>query len=69
MYWIPDPEHPVTKVCSKCGEEKHLMEFCLRYKTGRRVAACNACECAHPERRRGVHAAVVPSPAASRRRR
>ena len=38
MYWIPDPEHPVTKVCSRCGEEKHLMEFYLNYQEGRRRA-------------------------------
>ena len=43
MYWIPDPEHPLTKVCSKCGEEKHLMEFYLDYQEGRRRPDCKAC--------------------------
>ena len=43
MYWIPDPEHPLTKVCSKCREEKHLMEFHVRYSSGRRRADCKAC--------------------------
>jgi len=43
MYWAYDPDHPVTKVCSKCKQEKHLMEFYLRYKSGRRMAVCKAC--------------------------
>ena len=42
-YWTPDPEHPTTKVCSKCGVEKSLAEFYLRRKTGRRLAECRAC--------------------------
>ena len=43
VYWTPDPEHPVTKVCSKCGREKHLMEFYLDYQRGRRRPDCKAC--------------------------
>ena len=47
MHWPYDPEHPVTKVCSKCSEEKHLMEFYLDYRKGRRLAQCKACVCAY----------------------
>ena len=43
VYWTPDPEHPVTKVCTKCGREKHLMEFYLDYQRGRRRPDCKAC--------------------------
>ena len=43
MHWTPDPDHPLTKVCSKCGREKHLMEFHLNYQTGRRRPDCKAC--------------------------
>ena len=50
MHWTPDPEHPLTKVCSKCGQEKHLMEFYLDYETGRRRPDCKACKRAHQRR-------------------
>ena len=43
VYWTPDPEHPLTKVCTKCGTEKHLMEFYLDYQQGRRRPDCKAC--------------------------
>jgi len=43
MYWPYDPEHPVTKVCTRCGVERHLMEFYLRRKRGRREARCKEC--------------------------
>ncbi len=43
VYWTPDPAHPVEKECSKCGVEKHLMEFYLRYENGRRLARCKVC--------------------------
>ena len=43
MQWKPDPDHPVTKVCSKCGQEKGFMEFHLRRKVGRRRPDCKAC--------------------------
>jgi len=43
MYWTPDPDHPVTKACTKCGQEKHLMEFYLKYSEGRRRPDCKAC--------------------------
>ena len=43
MEWTPDPDHPLTKVCTKCGREKHLMEFYLDYRTGRRRADCKEC--------------------------
>ncbi len=35
--------HALTKVCTKCGEEKHLMEFYLDYRKGRRLAQCKEC--------------------------
>ena len=43
MYWIPDPEQPLTRVCTRCSEEKHLMEFYLRFDRGRRRRDCKAC--------------------------
>ncbi len=43
VYWAPEADHPLEKVCSKCGAEKHLMEFYLRYKLGRRRPDCRAC--------------------------
>jgi hypothetical protein len=43
VYWTPDPEHPTTKVCSVCGQEKHFPEFYLSYQTGRTTAACRVC--------------------------
>ena len=43
MHWPYDPEHPVTKVCAKCSEEKHLMEFYLDYGKGRRLCQCKEC--------------------------
>ena len=43
LYWEPDPNHPRSKVCSKCGEEKPLPEFYLKRRLGRRVAECKAC--------------------------
>ena len=36
-------EPPLTRVCRKCGIEKPLGEFRLRYSTGRRYCACRAC--------------------------
>ena len=50
MHWIPDPDHPLTKVCTKCGQEKHLMEFHLDYQTGRRRPDCKACRRAQHRR-------------------
>ena len=34
----------LTKVCTKCGREKHWMEFYLDYRTGRRATQCKACK-------------------------
>ncbi|MFC1806484.1 hypothetical protein ACFL09_05840 [Planctomycetota bacterium] len=56
MEWTPDPDHPLTKVCTKCGEEKHLMEFYLRYDTGRRRRDCKACCRARGRRYSAAHA-------------
>ena len=56
MHWIPDPDHPVTKVCVKCGVEKHLMEFHLRRDTGRRRNDCKACRNAASRRYAAEHA-------------
>ena len=50
MYWTTDPEHPLTKVCSKCKVEKHLMEFYLQYEVGTRRPDCKACKRAHTRR-------------------
>jgi len=50
MYWPYDPEHPLTKVCTKCGQEKHLMEFHLNYQTGKRRPDCKACRRAQGRR-------------------
>jgi len=36
--------HRLTKVCTKCGREKHWMEFHLDYRRGRRYATCKACK-------------------------
>ena len=36
MHWIPDPDRLLTRVCSKCGEEKHLMEFHVQNEVGKR---------------------------------
>ncbi|MFC1806173.1 hypothetical protein ACFL09_04245 [Planctomycetota bacterium] len=52
MHWIPDPDHPLTKVCTTCGQEKHLMEFHLRYETGTRRRQCKDCCRARDRRRR-----------------
>jgi hypothetical protein len=43
MYWPHDPAHPVTKVCTRCGEEKPFPLFPLRYDSGRRRNVCRAC--------------------------
>ena len=50
-YWPADPEHPTTRVCTKCGAEKHKMEFYLIYKTGRRTGDCRVCRRAQMRRR------------------
>jgi len=57
MYWTPDPLHPVDKVCSRCGIEKHLMDFHLRYETGKRRAMCKECRRAQSRRYYRDHAA------------
>jgi hypothetical protein len=56
MEWAHDPDHPLTRVCTKCGEEKHLMEFHLRYETGRRRSQCKACRCAYSRQHYAEHA-------------
>ncbi len=48
---------PLTKVCSKCGQEKHLMEFYLDYGRGRRQAQCKACARAYSRRYHRANAA------------
>ncbi len=55
MEWTPDPEHPLRKVCTKCGREKHLMEFYLDYQSGRRRPRCKACERAYTRRYYAEH--------------
>ena len=57
VYWTPDPEHPVSKVCTMCGEEKPFPEFYLRYQTGRRVMPCRACARERRRARRQEHLA------------
>ncbi|MFC1806475.1 glycoside hydrolase family 2 protein, partial [Planctomycetota bacterium] len=57
MEWTPDPNHPLTRVCTKCGEEKHLMEFYLDYRTGRRIAQCKDCRRAYSRRYHAANAA------------
>ena len=58
MYWTPDPNRPLTKMCSKCSAEKHLMEFHLNYPTGRRRPDCKACRRAQCRR---YYAANAPA--------
>jgi hypothetical protein len=67
VYWTPDPEHPTTKVCSVCGEEKHFPEFYLYYKTGRLIGACRVC--ARARARRYYSEAPEKCRARARRRR
>ena len=50
MEWPYDPNHPTTKVCSKCGVEKPFPEFYLCYRRGRRRATCKACDRARMRR-------------------
>lgn len=65
MYWPYDPAHPVTKVCTHCGIEKHLMEFHLRYDKGKRRAQCK--ECRRAQHRRYYRANADKRCAASKR--
>ena len=46
MYWTPDPDRPLTKVCTKCKTEKHFMEFYILYHRGRRRPDCKECRLA-----------------------
>jgi len=50
MQWAHDPNHPVSKVCSKCGVEKPFPEFYLCFKRGKRRATCKECDRARMRR-------------------
>ena len=81
MFWPHDPNQPVTRTCSKCGEEKAFAEFYLCYRRGRRRAWCRACDRARMRRyiranrekvraaKRRAYAEHAPERRAARRRR
>ena len=50
MQWPHDPNHPVTKVCRKCGVEKPFPEFYLCFRRGKRRASCKECDRARMRR-------------------
>jgi len=58
--------HRLTKVCSKCGEEKHLMEFYLDFATGKRRPDCKACKRTHSRRYRAANGPQVRARARER---
>ena len=55
MYWPHDPNHPVSKVCSRCGVEKPFAEFYLCFRRGRRRASCRECDRARMRRHIGAN--------------
>ncbi len=50
MQWADETNHPVTKVCAKCGVEKPFPEFYLCFKRGRCRASCRECDRARMRR-------------------
>jgi hypothetical protein len=56
VYWTPDPDHPVTRKCTRCRLEKHLMDFHLSYDRGRRLRQCKTCRRAAYRRYYAAHA-------------